>query len=123
MSQPATPDKAMKLVLTPRNDSQAARVEIGKEALRLGRDPGCDVVIAEATVSRRHARIFWDGNELAVEDLNSSGGTFLNGLKVQRAVVRPGDVLRLGPRSEFVIEEEAPSTTLGVAMQREGEEQ
>ncbi len=110
-------------MLVPRSDSQAAKVEIGKEALRLGRDPTCDVVIAEATVSRRHARIFWDGNELAVEDLNSSGGTFLNGLKVQRAVLRPGDVLRLGPRTEFLIEEEAPSSTLGLAVQKEGEEQ
>jgi len=123
MSREQLADQTNKLVLVPRNDSQGAKVEIGKEALRLGRDPGCDVVIAEATVSRRHARIFWDGNELAVEDLNSSGGTFLNGLKVQRAVLKPGDVLRLGPRAEFVVEEEAPSTTLGLALQKEGEEQ
>jgi phosphoserine phosphatase RsbU/P len=116
-------NQSMKLVLVSRNDALGPKVEIGKDALRLGRDPGCDVVVSEATVSRRHARIFWDGEELVVEDLNSSGGTFLNGLKVQRAVVKPGDVLRLGPRTEFVIEEEAPSTTLGVAIQKEGEEQ
>jgi sigma-B regulation protein RsbU (phosphoserine phosphatase) len=123
MSRVQPEDQSMKLVLVSRSDSQAAKVEIGRDPLRLGRDPGCDVVVAEATVSRRHARIFWDGEELAVEDLNSSGGTFLNGLKVQRAVIKPGDVLRLGPRTEFVIEEEAPSTTLGLAMQKDGEEQ
>jgi phosphoserine phosphatase RsbU/P len=123
MAQEHVADQITKLVLVPRNSAQAGRVEIGKDPLRLGRDPGCDVVVAEATVSRRHARVFWDGNELAVEDLNSSGGTFLNGLKVQRAVIKPGDVLRLGPRSEFVVEEEAPSSTLGLAVQQEGEEQ
>jgi len=122
MSSPFAGDQSVKLVLVPRGATQAAKVEIDRDSLKLGRDPGCDVVIAEATVSRRHARLFWDGGELAVEDLNSSGGTFLNGLKVQRAVIRPGDVLRLGPRTEFVVEEEAPSTTLGMAMQKEGEE-
>jgi serine phosphatase RsbU (regulator of sigma subunit)/pSer/pThr/pTyr-binding forkhead associated (FHA) protein len=113
----------VKLVLAPRGATQAAKLEVGTEAVRIGRDPGCDLVVQEATVSRRHVRLFWDGGELAVEDLNSSGGTFLNGLKIQRAVIRPGDVLRLGPRTEFVLEEEAPSTTLGLAMQKEGEEQ
>jgi serine phosphatase RsbU (regulator of sigma subunit) len=116
-------EQGVKLVLAPRGATQAAKLEIGPEAMRIGRDPGCDLVVPEATVSRRHVRLFWDGNELAVEDLNSSGGTFLNGLKIQRAVIRPGDVLRLGPRTEFVLEEEAPSTTLGLAMQKEGEEQ
>jgi phosphoserine phosphatase RsbU/P len=123
MSQLIAGEQGVKLVLAPRGATQAAKVEIGTEPVRVGRDPGCDVVVSEATVSRRHVRLFWDGNELAVEDLNSSGGTFLNGLKIQRAVIRPGDVLRLGPRTEFVLEEEAPSTTLGLAMQKEGEEQ
>jgi serine phosphatase RsbU (regulator of sigma subunit)/pSer/pThr/pTyr-binding forkhead associated (FHA) protein len=123
MSQGIAGGQGVKLVLAPRGATQAAKLEVGTEAVRIGRDPGCDLVVQEATVSRRHVRLFWDGNELAVEDLNSSGGTFLNGLKIQRAVIRPGDVLRLGPRTEFVLEEEAPSTTLGLAMQKEGEEQ
>ena len=116
-------DPPTKLVLVPRGATQASKFEVGRDPIRVGRDPGCDVVVAEATVSRRHVRLFWEGGELFVEDLNSSGGTFLNGLKIQRAAIGPGDVLRLGPRTELVVEEEAPSTTLGLAMQKEGEQQ
>lgn len=90
--------------------------------MRLGRDPTCDLVVPEATVSRRHARLFLEGEELQLEDLGSAGGTFLNGVRVQRAAVHPGDVIRLGPRVEYAVEEETTSTSLGVVAQREGAE-
>ena len=53
----------------------------------------------EEGVSRRHARIFLDEGQLAVEDLDSTNGTFLNGSRLEPYVSRPlydGDVLRLG---------------------------
>jgi serine phosphatase RsbU (regulator of sigma subunit) len=89
----------------------------------LGRDPGCDVVISEATVSRRHAEVKWDGQELAVEDLGSSGGTFVNDVRVQQAVLQPGDVLRLGPRTEYHVNAEDVSTPLEIAAEKTGGEE
>jgi sigma-B regulation protein RsbU (phosphoserine phosphatase) len=91
--------------------------------MRLGRDPGCDVVIPEATVSRRHAEVRWDGRELVVEDLGSSGGTFLNEARVQHAVVQPGDILRLGPRTEYQVSPDVASTPLEIAAEKTGGEE
>jgi len=111
-------------VLAPREPGQpGARVRILQPIVRLGRDPGCDVVISEATVSRRHAEVKWDGHELVVEDLGSSGGTFVNDVRVQHAVVQPGDVLRLGPRTEFQVGTEVVSTPLEIAAEKTGGEE
>jgi serine phosphatase RsbU (regulator of sigma subunit) len=111
-------------VLTPREPGQpGARVRIAQPVIRLGRDPGCDVVISEATVSRRHAEVKWDGHELVVEDLGSSGGTFVNDVRVQHAVVQPGDVLRLGPRTEYQVRPDDVSTPLEIAAEKTGGEE
>ncbi len=110
-------------VLTPREGQAGVRVRVSQPVLRLGRDPGCDVVIPEATVSRRHAEVRWDGQELMVEDLGSSGGTFLNDARIQHAVVQPGDVLRLGPRTEFQVRADDASTPLEIAAEKTGGEE
>lgn len=100
----------------------APRVRVQQPVLRLGRDPGCDIVIAEPTVSRRHAKVSWDGHELVVEDLGSSGGTFVNDVQVQRAVLKPGDVLRIGPRTEYLAQADESSSALEMmAEQSSGE--
>jgi hypothetical protein len=111
-------------VLAPREPGQpGTQVRIAQPVIRLGRDPGCDVVISEATVSRRHAEVKWDGHELVVEDLGSSGGTFVNDVRVQHAVVQPGDVLRLGPRTEFRVGTEVVSTPLEIVAEKTGGEE
>jgi hypothetical protein len=62
----------------------------------VGRSRGCDVVVAQPTVSRRHLELrTLDGTWLAV-DLGSSNGTWLMGRRVGRARVAPGDQLVLG---------------------------
>ncbi len=89
-------------------------VEPGRE-LVVGRDPSCDVVLSDPTVSRRHLRLFWQGERLFVEDLGSSGGTFVDGEPVQRSEVASGSRLRLGPRAECVVRDATPSSVLRVA--------
>jgi sigma-B regulation protein RsbU (phosphoserine phosphatase) len=111
-------------VLIPRDPAgPGARVRVMQPVVRLGRDPSCDVVIPEPTVSRRHAKLSWEGGELTVEDLGSSGGTYVNDQRVQRAAVQPGDVLRLGPRTEFLVQVESASTPLGLATHSRGGEE
>jgi hypothetical protein len=62
----------------------------------VGRSRGCDVVMAQPTVSRHHLELrALDGAWLAV-DLGSSNGTWLMGRRVGRARVTPGDELMLG---------------------------
>jgi Mg-chelatase subunit ChlD len=62
----------------------------------LGCDPLLDVVLIHATVSPRHARFRSDGVAVAVTDLGSEAGTFVNGVRVRSAVVRPGDRIAVG---------------------------
>lgn len=62
----------------------------------LGRDAECGTQLAGKQTSRVHARVGMHGRLPTVEDMGSRNGLFLNGQKVGRAVVAPGDVLRLG---------------------------
>jgi hypothetical protein len=60
------------------------------DGLRIGRNEDNDVVIADGRVSRHHARIVADGGGFAIEDLQSSNGTFVDGTRVRRARVHAG---------------------------------
>ena len=64
--------------------------------LVLGRQPGVGVLLDEELVSRKHAQLSYQGDELVVEDLGSTNGTWLNGARVTRAVVNEGDRLLVG---------------------------
>jgi hypothetical protein len=62
----------------------------------LGRSSDCDLCLARASVSRRHAQIIWDRADFVLVDLGSSNGTQLNGVEVSRAVLQTADRLTLG---------------------------
>ena len=63
----------------------------------IGRTPECDVILYDAGVSRRHARIFDEGAGILIEDLGSSNGTVVNGSKVAKQALKDGDSITLGP--------------------------
>ena len=65
-------------------------------AITIGRSEENDVIIEDQQVSRHHARVECARGVCAVEDLQSSNGTFVNGERVRRAVLAPGDRLRIG---------------------------
>ncbi|MGE0790049.1 MAG: FHA domain-containing protein [Sandaracinaceae bacterium] len=62
----------------------------------IGRSEDCDVVLPDASVSGRHARLSWRGAKILIEDLGSANGTWVDGKKVRRAEVRPGAEVSLG---------------------------
>src|SRR5687767_4017913 len=63
----------------------------------LGRAPGCDVVVDDPSVSRRHARIVVHADRLEVEDLGSAGGLLLNGAPARGLVTAMhGDRIQVG---------------------------
>ena len=61
----------------------------------IGRSEECNICIASDEVSRRHAQVKPTQDGLAVEDLGSANGTFVNGQRVQNGLLKPGDELRL----------------------------
>lgn len=61
----------------------------------IGRQADCDISIPSEEISRRHASLKPTPAGLAVEDLGSSNGTYINGKRVQSGLMRPGEELRL----------------------------
>ncbi len=72
------------------------RVPLDAEVV-LGRDPECPVRLPAGDVSRRHARIWPEGDGHLVADLGSTNGTWVNGREVERTRLRAGDRIRVGP--------------------------
>ncbi|HEU6449892.1 MAG TPA: adenylate/guanylate cyclase domain-containing protein [Gemmatimonadaceae bacterium] len=62
----------------------------------VGRAAGCDIVLLDPTVSRRHAELGCRKDEVAVRDLGSANGVFVNGERVEEAVVHEGDEVGFG---------------------------
>ncbi len=79
------------------------RFRVGSERARtLGRSTNADFVLDAALVSRFHCSFSVTDGELTVENLSRSNGTFVNGRRVERAVLKAGDRLRAG-RIELVV--------------------
>ena len=71
--------------------------ELKVDKTTIGRVDDNTFPIAEASVSSHHCEILLKGEEVVVNDLNSTNGTFINGDKVTgQAVLKPGQILRLG---------------------------
>jgi two-component system cell cycle sensor histidine kinase/response regulator CckA len=71
----------------------------------IGRAPEMGASVDEEDVSRHHARLSVDEatSSWEIEDLTSRNGTWVNGLRITRAPLRPGDILRLGARATFKV--------------------
>jgi diguanylate cyclase (GGDEF)-like protein len=69
----------------------------GSEEIILGRDEGAGMMLTDALVSRRHARVtMHEDQSITIQDLGSTNGTSVNGAPVERAALRPGDHLEVG---------------------------
>jgi DNA-binding CsgD family transcriptional regulator len=78
--------------------TKGARHWIADKRAVLGRSGRADVEFDDDGVSREHARITIDEDDIvSVVDLGSTNGTFVNEAPVDATVVRPGDRIRLGP--------------------------
>src|SRR5277367_6567957 len=62
----------------------------------VGRSSDLDMVLVEDMVSRKHARIAMQGEQIWIEDLGSTNGTFVNGEKIKRARLKEGDRVLIG---------------------------
>ena len=62
----------------------------------IGRGRTADLVLHEATISRAHALFGYEGNEVFVQDLDSTNGTMVNGERARRTMLADGDEVRMG---------------------------
>lgn len=93
----------MKLTLRM-GQSGGAIYEFAQGEVRIGRDPDNDIVFGNSSaVSRKHAKIQFDGARWQIVDLNSTHGTQVNRRKVADAVLQNGDELQFGPEARLLV--------------------
>lgn len=101
----------MRAVLTVHEEGTPRR-HVLKPRTVVGRDPGCDVVLDDPTVSRRHAILEVRASGLRLRDLRSGNGTFADGHAVDQTELTGAERLRFGAvLAELVLEEEPASLT------------
>jgi hypothetical protein len=77
-----------------------------QDSYTIGRDQACDLVLADLTVSRRHAGLHRDGGGWLLDDQDSTNGTMLNGWRVTSPVaVRVGDTVSFGSMTFKICED------------------
>jgi hypothetical protein len=69
----------------------------GQSETNIGRDPGCELMLDNLGVSRRHAQLREVEGRFVIEDLNSTNGVFVNGRRITSAAeVNGGDEIKIG---------------------------
>jgi hypothetical protein len=72
-------------------------IEVTRDQSLVGRDPSCEIVVTDGSVSRRHARLERRGGTWFVVDQGSANGTYVNSLKVApEHALKNGQELRFG---------------------------
>ena len=75
-------------------------IDLGRLPLTVGKLAGAvDMVINEKSISRMHAKFSRTGSSVYITDLNSTNGTFRNGMRLlpnASEIIEPGDEIRLG---------------------------
>jgi predicted component of type VI protein secretion system len=75
------------------------------DQLTVGRDATNEIVINDAEISRRHARLTFQGGKYVLEDLGSTNGTFVNGQRLAGPrVLKAGEVVQFGEQIMLVFE-------------------
>ena len=87
-------ERAYLQILSPQERKRL--IELGAQDIVIGRSPECDIRFVVENVSRRHARVFFHNEEFMIEDLESTNGLFVNGVKVVRCALRNNDQIELG---------------------------
>jgi pSer/pThr/pTyr-binding forkhead associated (FHA) protein len=93
----------------------AQEVVLSSDAVVLGRDKACELVLNDQVVSRRHAQILREGALYFLEDMQSSFGTRINGTGLpagEKRLLKNGDIIAIGPFD--VIFDRLPDVATGV---------
>lgn len=88
-------------------------VELQGHTIVVGRDPLCDLVLNDAKCSRRHAIVEMGPSGLVVRDNGSANGVFVNGRKIERSPLLPGDIIRVGETVLKVLAESTGTVVMG----------
>ncbi len=85
----------------------------------IGRLPDNAVMIDNPAVSGHHARVFYEGSRVILEDLRSTNGTFVNGRPITRHVLQHGDEVLVG-KHQLVFDQNAAENALAAGAPMQG---
>jgi two-component system cell cycle response regulator len=77
------------------------KYDIEKPELYIGRNETCEIFIDDEDVSRIHAKVISESDFVTIQDLGSTNGTLVNGVKVQRHKLQDGDRIQIGNLTVF----------------------
>jgi len=80
-------------------------ISIGNK-ISIGRNQANQMVLPSQSVSNHHAQIYFEDGRYMLEDLNSTNGTFINGIKVDKKNLQPGDEVRISQTVLIVSDDE-----------------
>jgi len=83
-------------VLTLLTDAASPTYSFEKDGITLGALADNDVLLPDDTASRYHCRITQEGDSYLLTDLDSTNGTFVNGVRVRQAFLHPGCIIKAG---------------------------
>lgn len=78
-------------------DGREYSVSIGSTTM--GRGEQASMRLPDVGISRRHARLDFDGSQVVLTDLGSTNGTLVNGQRISAVALNPGDVIQIGTTS------------------------
>lgn len=93
----------MARLLKPSGSGEPEVLELNLGVNHFGRDPEVHFTVIHPTVSAFHCELVLTADGVLLRDLGSTNGTFVNGERVEQAVLEPGQRLRLG-EVEFLVE-------------------
>jgi pSer/pThr/pTyr-binding forkhead associated (FHA) protein len=96
-TRPAALYQPPALTLIRITDEEPVQLRFTSPEIIIGRDPACELVLEDSTVSAKHTRLFFRQGQWWVEDLRSTNGTYLNQEPINSSlVITSGDEIRCG---------------------------
>jgi phosphoserine phosphatase RsbU/P len=113
-------EPASLVVIDP--NGRRTRVPLAAAPFRIGRQPDNDLIIRDSRVSRTHSRILVEDGQYVIEDCNSLHGTFVNGARIERQVLRSSDKIDFGAQDSYRLEFALDGADLKRLMEQIGAE-
>lgn len=115
-TEPIQPSQAAFLEQYPEDGGAPLRTPITSVPFSIGRDDAADLRIDSRRVSRRHAVINFENGAYSIDDLGSTNGTVVNGVRLSEAKLQSGDVVAFGD-AEFTFNVPQPERASHMATQ------
>jgi predicted component of type VI protein secretion system len=97
----------MAKIIIKLNNEVIDHVDLKQGDMKIGRKPGCEIMIDSLAISGEHANIFTVGDDSFIQDMGSTNGTFVNNKQITKHHLKSGDAVVIGKHTLIYITETA----------------